>query len=136
MAGKELTPGRQTGTPAPGPPPALPAPPPMPAAAAPRRELTLFDSTCIIVGIIIGSSIYLSGPMIAGNVPNVAWLIGVWLLGGLFSLIGRSVLRRAGHRLSEGGRRLRLPVPGPGPAGRISLRLVPTVDHPARLDRV
>jgi basic amino acid/polyamine antiporter, APA family len=54
----------------------------------PRRELTLFDSTCIIVGIIVGSSIYLSGPMIAGSTPNVAWLMVVWLLGALFSLIG------------------------------------------------
>ena len=26
--------------------------------------------------------------MIAGKTPNVPWLIGVWLLGGLFSLIG------------------------------------------------
>ena len=57
-------------------------------SASPRRELTLFDSTCIIVGIIIGAGIYRSSPEIAGQTPNLTWLIGLWLLGGAFSLIG------------------------------------------------
>lgn len=32
---------------------------------APRKELSLFDSTCIIVGIIIGAVIYQMAPDIA-----------------------------------------------------------------------
>jgi amino acid transporter len=56
--------------------------------AAPRRQLTLFDSTCIIVGIIIGAGIYETSPLIASNLPGPWWLIGAWLLGGLLSLIG------------------------------------------------
>jgi len=56
--------------------------------SAPRRELTLFDSACIIVGIIIGSGIYETTPLIAQNVPGVGWLLAVWLLGGLLSLVG------------------------------------------------
>ena len=56
--------------------------------AAPKRQLTLFDSTCIIVGIIIGAGIYETSPMIAGCAAGPAWLIGFWLLGGLLSLIG------------------------------------------------
>jgi amino acid transporter len=59
-----------------------------PAAAAPKRELTLFDSTCIIVGIIIGAGIYRSTPTIAHCVPSAGWLIAAWLIGGLFALIG------------------------------------------------
>ncbi len=55
---------------------------------APRRELTLFDSTCIIVGIIIGAGIYRSSPDVARLAPNATWLIGLWLLGGALSLIG------------------------------------------------
>lgn len=55
---------------------------------APRRQLTLFDSTCIIVGIIIGPGIYRMSPVVAQNVPNVWWLLAVWLLGGILSLIG------------------------------------------------
>ena len=56
--------------------------------SAPRRELTLFDSTCIIVGIIIGAGIYRSSPDVARQAPSVAWLIGLWLLGGFLSLLG------------------------------------------------
>ncbi len=56
--------------------------------AAPERQLTLFDSSCIIVGIIIGAGIYETSPLVAGNVSGAGWLIGVWLLGGLLSLIG------------------------------------------------
>ena len=56
--------------------------------AAPRRELTLLDSTCIIVGIIIGAGIYRSSPDVASLAPNALWLIGLWLLGGAFSLVG------------------------------------------------
>jgi basic amino acid/polyamine antiporter, APA family len=57
-------------------------------SAAPRRQLTLWDSTSIIVGIIIGAGIYESSPLIASCVPSPAWLIGAWLLGGVISLIG------------------------------------------------
>jgi APA family basic amino acid/polyamine antiporter len=59
-----------------------------PSPAAPKRQLTLFDSTCIIVGIIIGAGIYETTPLIAQNVSGAEALIGVWLLGGLLSLIG------------------------------------------------
>jgi len=85
-------------------------------SAAPKPQLSLFDSTCIIVGVIIGSGIYETSPKIAAAAsgiaqklqaswpwlrelvaeqPWAAWLvsdgsfiIGVWLLGGLLSLIG------------------------------------------------
>jgi len=68
----------------PSPPPASPTDQP----AAPRRQLTLFDSTCIIVGIIIGAGIFETTPLIASNVPNAWWLIAAWILGGLLSLVG------------------------------------------------
>jgi amino acid transporter len=57
-------------------------------AAGPRRQLTLFDSTCIIVGIIIGVGIYETSPQIAQCVPGPAWLGAVWMLGGILSLVG------------------------------------------------
>jgi amino acid transporter len=56
--------------------------------AAPRRQLTLLDSTSIIVGIIIGAGIYRSTPTIASLAPNAFWLIALWLLGGLLSFVG------------------------------------------------
>lgn len=59
-----------------------------PSEGRPRRELTLFDSTCIIVGIIIAAGIYRTTPVIARLAPDVTSLIGLWLLGGALSLIG------------------------------------------------
>ncbi|MHC4401615.1 MAG: amino acid permease, partial [Planctomycetota bacterium] len=56
--------------------------------AVPKRQLTLFDSTCIIVGIIIGAGIYESTPLIASNVTSTGWLILAWSLGGFLSLLG------------------------------------------------
>ncbi|HPZ84284.1 MAG TPA: amino acid permease, partial [Thermogutta sp.] len=54
----------------------------------PRRELSLFDSICIIVGIIIGAGIYETTPKIAGCLPNTQWLLAVWIIGGLLSFLG------------------------------------------------
>ena len=54
----------------------------------PRRELSLFDAICIIVGIIIGAGIYETTPKIAGCLPNTEWLLGVWIIGGLLSFLG------------------------------------------------
>jgi amino acid transporter len=67
-------------------PPAL-APTAAPSAF-PRRQLTLFDSTSIIMGIIIGAGIYESSPVIAACVPGIPALVGVWVLGGVLSLLG------------------------------------------------
>jgi len=54
----------------------------------PRKQLSLFDSTCIIVGIIIGAGIYETAPTVAAGVPGWAGVLGIWLVGGLFALAG------------------------------------------------
>lgn len=59
-----------------------------PQEGAPRRQLTLFDSTCIIVGIIIGSGIYVTTPIIAGNVPSANALLITWIAGGIVAFLG------------------------------------------------
>jgi len=59
-----------------------------PASAAPQRQLSLFDTTNIIVGIIIGASIFESTPLIANGAPTAGWLPVLWIAGGLLSLIG------------------------------------------------
>ena len=40
------------------------------------------------MGIIIGSGIYKTSPLVAGSLAGTGWLLGVWLLGGLLSLVG------------------------------------------------
>jgi len=57
------------------------------AVAAPQRELTLLDTTAIIVGIIIGASIY-KAPDMARSVPSLTALLAMWAIGGLIALIG------------------------------------------------
>lgn len=54
----------------------------------PKRELSLFDSTSIIVGIIIGSGIYQMAPDIAKGAGSTWGVILLWIVGGLLSLCG------------------------------------------------
>ena len=57
-------------------------------SVTPKKELSLFDSTCIIVGIIIGAGIYETAPTVAAGVPGGAGVLGIWLVGGLLALAG------------------------------------------------
>jgi len=54
----------------------------------PKKELSVFDSTCIIVGIIIGAGIYETAPTIAACMGSWISMLGVWLVGGLLALTG------------------------------------------------
>ncbi|MFC1780772.1 APC family permease [Planctomycetota bacterium] len=56
--------------------------------AVPKKELSLFDSTCIIVGIIIGAGIYRLAPDIAKGAGNFWGVFAIWAVGGLLSLFG------------------------------------------------
>ena len=58
-----------------------------PPPAAPLR-LSLWDSICLIVGIIIGASIYETSPSIFRNSGSAAMGMTAWVLGGVVSLIG------------------------------------------------
>lgn len=55
---------------------------------APKKELSLFDSTCIIVGIIIGAGIYQMAPDIAKGAGSWWGVLLLWIVGGLLSLCG------------------------------------------------
>jgi APA family basic amino acid/polyamine antiporter len=56
--------------------------------AAPKRVLSLFDSTCLIVGIIVGAGIYQMAPDIARGASSAGGLLVLWLAGGFISLCG------------------------------------------------
>jgi amino acid transporter len=56
--------------------------------ATPRRQLTLFDTTCIIVGIIIGAGFFESPPLIAASAGSVRLLLALWVAGGVVALVG------------------------------------------------
>ena len=56
--------------------------------AIPTKELSLFDSTCVIVGIILGAGIYEITPTVASCMNGWKGILGVWLAGGFFALTG------------------------------------------------
>ncbi len=56
--------------------------------AGPTKELTLFDSTCLIVGIIVGAGIYQTAPEVAKGAGSAAGVLALWVVGGLLSLFG------------------------------------------------
>jgi len=55
---------------------------------APKKELSLFDSTCLIVGIIIGAGIYQTAPNVAKGAGCWWGVLVIWVVGGLLSLCG------------------------------------------------
>lgn len=53
-----------------------------------KQELSLFDSTCLIVGIIIGAGIYQTAPDVAKGVGGGWEVLAIWTCGGLLSFCG------------------------------------------------
>jgi basic amino acid/polyamine antiporter, APA family len=62
--------------------------PPAAEESPARRQLSLWDATSIIVGIIIGSGFYAESANVAAAAASPGGLLLVWVLGGLLSLIG------------------------------------------------
>ncbi len=54
----------------------------------PRQTLSVFDAVAMIVGIVIGVGIFKAPSIVAGNVGSEIAFIGIWLAGGLISIIG------------------------------------------------
>ncbi len=55
---------------------------------SPKQELTLFDSTCLIVGIIVGAGIYQTAPDVAKGAGSGLGVLVIWVVAGLLSLCG------------------------------------------------
>lgn len=54
----------------------------------PQATLSVFDAVAIMVGIVVGIGIFKTPSLVAANVANEYMFIGVWVLGGLITLIG------------------------------------------------
>jgi basic amino acid/polyamine antiporter, APA family len=55
---------------------------------APQKQLTLLDSTSLIIGIIVGVGIYQVAPDVAKGAGSWQWVLLIWAAGGLISLCG------------------------------------------------
>ena len=52
-----------------------------------KRELGLLDGTMLVVGSMIGSGIFIVSADIARQVGSAGWLILIWLISGLITMI-------------------------------------------------
>lgn len=68
-----------------------------------RRQLTLFDTTCIVVGIVIGASIFRSPQLIAVMTGDIGIYFLAWALGGAISLLGSLCFAELATRYPEHG---------------------------------
>jgi len=67
------------------------------------RQLGLFDSAMMMVGIVIGSGIFLTTGIMAQAIPSVFLILLAWLLGGLLILAGALTYAELGVSLPEAG---------------------------------
>src|ERR1051326_5588174 len=52
------------------------------------RRLGFIDATMIVIGIVIGSGIFVLPNLIARNLPSPAAILGVWIVSGVLSFFG------------------------------------------------
>jgi APA family basic amino acid/polyamine antiporter len=67
------------------------------------RGLGLWDATLLVVGLVIGSAIFLTTGQIAEKLPSPAMILGVWIVGGVLSLCGSLLWAELGAAHPEAG---------------------------------
>src|SRR3954462_10035964 len=76
---------------------------PMECYAEPAPRLGMVDATAIVVGIVIGSGIFVLPNVIARNVPWYGGIIGAWVIGGVLSFFGALAYAELGAMLPATG---------------------------------
>ena len=67
------------------------------------RQLGLFDSVMMMVGIVIGSGIFLTTGLMASSLPSPLLILLAWLVGGLLTLAGALAFAELGAMMPEAG---------------------------------
>ena len=67
------------------------------------RKLGLFDSTMVMVGIVIGSGIFLTSGIMAKSIPSSGLILLAWFVGGLLTLAGALTYAELGAAMPEAG---------------------------------
>lgn len=67
------------------------------------RELGLLDSSLIVVGIIIGSGIFLTTGLMASDLPSPFLIMTAWVVGGLLTIAGALTFAELGAAMPEAG---------------------------------
>lgn len=76
-----------------------------PPASAPalRRELGLASAALLVVGGIVGSGIFFTPSQVAQALATPAWILGVWIAGGIVAMAGALTFGELGAMLPEAG---------------------------------
>ena len=75
----------------------------MKAAPDLPRKLGVVDATAIVIGIVIGSGIFVLPNLIARNLPSGPAILGVWVVAGVLSFFGALAYAELGAMLPETG---------------------------------
>jgi len=67
------------------------------------RQLGLFDSTMMMIGIVIGSGIFLTTGIMAESLPSAPLILIAWIVGGLITLAGALTYAELGAAMPEAG---------------------------------
>lgn len=67
------------------------------------RQLGLFDSTMMMVGIVIGSGIFLTTGIMAQSLPSSGMILLAWVVGGLITLAGALTYAELGAAMPLAG---------------------------------
>src|SRR5437763_1457403 len=68
-----------------------------------KRALGLFDATMVVVGLVIGSGIFLTTGSIAESIPDARFILLVWIAGGVLSLAGALTFAELGALMPRAG---------------------------------
>jgi APA family basic amino acid/polyamine antiporter len=68
-----------------------------------RRSLNLWDTTLLILGLVLGGGIFLTPASIARSLPSPQWILAAWVVGGLLSVAGGFVYAELGAMVPEAG---------------------------------
>lgn len=59
-----------------------------PSTPAFQQRLGLFDATMLVMGTMIGSGIFVTSQDIASDVGSAGWLMAIWVLSGVMTILG------------------------------------------------
>ena len=67
------------------------------------RGLNLWDTSLLVLGLVLGGGIFLTPAAIARALPSAPWILAVWIIGGLLAIAGGFVYAEMGAMLPRAG---------------------------------
>lgn len=67
------------------------------------RGLNLWDTTLLVLGLVVGGGIFLTPAAIAKSLPSGPWILAVWVVGGVLSIAGGFVYAEMGAMIPKSG---------------------------------